>query len=551
MNIFKNSFKTQAILNLKEFLVSSKNWLFLSKTNNESSLSDTILEDIKTKTELLSLYKLKTGDVECVVKRNDWSINTIYKEYSDTDNLNPMDYYVTTTYSDMLKVWICVDNNNNEPSSYAPNCVDIAGNDPTSVGLCLLTDGYVWKLIYSISNYTSNNFVTSEYFPINNSYVNTSISQEILKIDITGNTFIDWNIPRLGQNYSNYKISSVDTDNTTIYLTNNTVNGGFNTVSDYYKDWNLVLRDNVVQQVRHVLTVKNSNYVSSGLVSVEICETVPSDINGYIYSLVPGVRIDSDGTNFKAYSVVNSSTKTISGVNIFSNGEGNNNLSLSISGLSNNYTVKPLFSIKKSLAFSPINTLKCSELMIYKNISATSINSYDKEKPEVTTISSLGYDNTEIRQFGIIYNEPNNTIYFNPNNPEKLRACTLLYDDSWVQTNTFSCDIDDYVCSLDSNNNILAYGQIVSISVANNSSTGIVIAILPLFGTFSSQFPTLKKLISKFPQVTESLTPVFNINRIINPDYIKQSGRLMYLENIEPFQINTNTSLNTRVIISL
>ena len=50
MNIFKNSFKTQAILNLKEFLVSSKNWLFLSKTNNESSLSDTILEDIKTKT---------------------------------------------------------------------------------------------------------------------------------------------------------------------------------------------------------------------------------------------------------------------------------------------------------------------------------------------------------------------------------------------------------------------------------------------------------------------------------------------------------------------
>ena len=44
MNIFKNSFKTQAILNLKEFFSNGSNWLFLGKQSYapNTPLLDTI-----------------------------------------------------------------------------------------------------------------------------------------------------------------------------------------------------------------------------------------------------------------------------------------------------------------------------------------------------------------------------------------------------------------------------------------------------------------------------------------------------------------------------
>ena len=133
---------------------------------------------------------------------------------------------------------------------------------------------------------------------------------------------------------------------------------------------------------------------------------------------------------------------------------------------------------------------------------------------------------------------------------EKLVGCDLLYQDTWDSSNIFSLAINDYVCTLDANNKITASGKLISISISP-SNTGLVLGVLPYFGSFSSLNPNLKKLVSLSTLETETITPSFSITNAVKSEYVKQSGRIIYVENIEPSIISTNTSLNIRVIISL
>ena len=550
MNIFKNSFKTQAILNLKEFFSNGSNWLFLGKQSYapNTPLLDTIENDIKNKSQILALYKLKSDDFSCVVKRNDWVSNKIYKEYSSDENLNPTDYYITTIVNNTLKVWICISNSNNSISNVPPGCDNVDPTDTYNLALCLLEDNYNWKLIYTIDNYQQNPFSTEQYFPIENTFIN-STPQQILKINITGNTNIQWNIPRNNNQSSLYYVSGYDTNMDIVYLHIPQVNSGFNTTSDYYKDWFIVLSHPQTNVIKHISKIESSNYINTGLISIQTCENLPDTIDNYRFSLVPGLNIVGDGSGFVGYPVINSN-QTITSIGILNPGNNYGDLSINVIGLENNYLIKPIFSPRKQLSYSVINTLKTSELMFYKKISASGIDSYNKNNPEVVTISSLDYESNSIEQFGFIQSELNDPVSDLPIPKEKLVGCDLLYQNTWDSSNIFSLAINDYVCTLDANNKITASGKLISISISP-SNTGLVLGVLPYFGSFSSLNPNLKKLVSLSTLETETITPSFSITNAVKSEYVKQSGRIIYVENIEPSIISTNTSLNIRVIISL
>ena len=549
MNNFRNSLKTESIISLKTSLSNGKNWLFLGKpttwpdSDNSPPLNQSIEEDMDCKMGIIALYKLKSSDFAYVIERNDWVLGRVYTEYSSSIDLKTKNYYITTESGTDLNVWICIHNGHDSESTFSPNCtLATTADDSASRSLCLLGDEYQWKLIYTVPNFASNPFCTSTYFPIlNNYYPNTD--ENILKLNITGNTEFLWYVP----DNADYYINSVATNNDIAHL-QTPPNAVINKTLNYYTNWDMILRDSS-GIVKHVLKIKNSNFTNE-IFTVQACTEFPDNIEGYRYSIVPGLNIKGTGYNFVAYSNMNENTKTIESISILNSGNEYQNLTITVQGIENNYTVTPVFSIRNNLKSSPINTLKCSELMLYKKISATGVNAYDKTNPVVLTIGSSDYESNDIRQFGIIkseyYDEITDDIYMSNSS---LSACTLLYTTRANSTKT-GILLDSYICTVDGVGNITAYGIVVSIAEPPSGADTPVIAVLPLFGTFTTVYPNIKKL-NINTLVTESLSPSFTITSVIGAQYIKQSGRIQYLENIYPTTLSTDTALNIRVIISL
>ena len=117
-------------------------------------------------------------------------------------------------------------------------------------------------------------------------------------------------------------------------------------------------------------------------------------------------------------------------------------------------------------------------------------------------------------------------------------------------TSTLNITIDDYICTVDALGNLSAYGQIVSIAENPADATKVVFAVIPLYGTFSTTYTQLLNL-NTTTSTTTVLTPNTGITAVNPSQYTRLNGRILYLENILPSQITTNTSLNIRVLLSL
>lgn len=93
---------------------------------------------------------------------------------SGAQKLEDCVYYVLT---DEFNVYKCLDNNNNAQSIYKPY-----GTNPEPI---TLSDGYVWKFMYTIPIALRNKFLTSALMPISNSLRSQFYSNgKILKISI-------------------------------------------------------------------------------------------------------------------------------------------------------------------------------------------------------------------------------------------------------------------------------------------------------------------------------------------------------------------------------
>jgi hypothetical protein len=96
-----------------------------------------------------------------VVPRNNWSNGRIYSPYDDRQQGYPTNpYYVKT---DNNQVYVCLETGRNANGVAQPSTVE-----PTSSNLesFRLSDGYVWKFLYTISAQSAENFMSSNFMPV-------------------------------------------------------------------------------------------------------------------------------------------------------------------------------------------------------------------------------------------------------------------------------------------------------------------------------------------------------------------------------------------------
>ena len=112
-------------------------------------------EDSDTKNNIILTKKIQAADVAFGVDRHDWVPNTVYAQYDSTVNLNGLNFYVLT---EDFNVYKCLGNNYGLPSTVKP-----IGTNYTSD---TYSDGYIWKYMYSVSQYLSNKFLSLTVMPV-------------------------------------------------------------------------------------------------------------------------------------------------------------------------------------------------------------------------------------------------------------------------------------------------------------------------------------------------------------------------------------------------
>lgn len=142
-----------------------------STTDIPGAPSENFRYELHVRRDLLTAKKIKPSDVSYVVRRIDWTSNTVYDMYDDAyetvtgygygpaysgaTRLEDANFYVLTTDYNVYK---CIDNANNSPSTFMPS-----GTTPE---IFSTSDGYKWKFMYSIPVSLRNRFLSSSFMPV-------------------------------------------------------------------------------------------------------------------------------------------------------------------------------------------------------------------------------------------------------------------------------------------------------------------------------------------------------------------------------------------------
>jgi hypothetical protein len=133
--------------------------------------------------------KVKYNDVKGMIKRYDWETDTVYDMYDDVDeSLSSKKFYVAVNAGTYTYVYKCLFNNYGAKSTVEPSGTGSIIESPA--------DGYIWKYMYSVDEFTMNKFSTVDFMPVVED-VNVTNSAKAGTIDV-----ID--IIDSGRGYDNY-----------------------------------------------------------------------------------------------------------------------------------------------------------------------------------------------------------------------------------------------------------------------------------------------------------------------------------------------------------
>jgi len=130
---------------------------------NGDSYPNTAVDSINEQNDvwknMIGGKKVTGNDISLVVKRYNWTANTVYTQYDDrANNLfnDTTQFYVLT---DEFNVYKCLFNNNGANSTQKPTYTTF-NNTSTEI------DGYVWKYMYTLNTNDRRRFLTEDWMPV-------------------------------------------------------------------------------------------------------------------------------------------------------------------------------------------------------------------------------------------------------------------------------------------------------------------------------------------------------------------------------------------------
>ena len=129
---------------------------FLGKVADGSGvLSDTLVSENVSRSEMVTFKKIAPSDVSHVVRRIDWTLGTVYDQYDNSVDLTDKNFYVMSSDFDVYK---CLNNRNGRPSTESPYGTEVVPFETS--------DGIMWKYMYSVAPFKRQKFVSALRIPV-------------------------------------------------------------------------------------------------------------------------------------------------------------------------------------------------------------------------------------------------------------------------------------------------------------------------------------------------------------------------------------------------
>jgi hypothetical protein len=320
------------------YMVASKHTDYANNASNTHVPLDTNKEtEIDVYEEGIFGKKVSDSDVYNLIPKYMWTSNTVYTPYEHDVDLEGKTFYAAVDGGSTYYVYKCLDNNggvaaNDQPSS----------TNESACNFITSSDGYTWKLMYTLPEATFEKFATDDFMPVKTS------------ANVSGNTVggaID--VVKITDNGSGYLTSFTGTfqvddlrtsipgisGNTTTYRLANTASSN----TDFYKNSALYISSGTGSgQLKRI-----TSYTSSSRVIVVNSAFTTAPDSTSTYTIGPDITIDGDGTGFEAYATIASNSTVnnyISKINVVDRGSGytyaNPTISGNTGGTSNTASVK-------------------------------------------------------------------------------------------------------------------------------------------------------------------------------------------------------------------
>ena len=313
-------FHVHAASQLVESVEESANsmyYVFSSKHRaySESSTptpSNSIANSLYQTYDEMQFGKLLTGnDVVSAIRSVEWSNNSYYAMYDDTDTtLDSKDYYVVTTEGTTRHVWKCIDNNGNTASTSQPLFSDVSA----SLDVLYIKsggDGFQWRYMYSVNQSDYEKYAANTYLPVieNSNATGNAVHGAIDQYTVTNN----------GNSHNEFANGSLTgATNTTVFTIQTGVSTRpLNSGTNYYNNCSIYFTGGTCNG--EIRTISAWDGTSKITVS-EALSTTPDTSS--TYEITPSVVVRGDGSNASARAIINTSTNTVANVEILNRGSG-------------------------------------------------------------------------------------------------------------------------------------------------------------------------------------------------------------------------------------
>lgn len=246
-------------------------------------------------------------DVNLLTQRHNWTANTVYSIYDNEDaDLANSAFFVTIDANTAYHVFKCLNNAAGEPSTVAPAFEETAADDE----FYFTSDGYQWKYLYTIDTTTFGNFATANVIPIiENSNVTSNAISGAIDVILVESAGIGYN------SYANGFFQEIAVSGDALI---HSIESNSSANSNFYNGCAIKIVAGTGSGQQRTI----SDYIVSGgqkrIITAEVFNPLP-DLTSE-YEITPNVVIEGDGSSAIARAIVNATSNTISHVEITARG---------------------------------------------------------------------------------------------------------------------------------------------------------------------------------------------------------------------------------------
>lgn len=294
---------------LKADMDASSYFVFAAKYTPFANTSDDVIPvPTFTHNSTVNVYnnmifgkRIKSNDTSLMIKRYDWLPGTVYDQYSNNVDLSNKKFFVLVTEGTNYNVYKCLSNNNSAASNVQPFGIE---SEPFETP----EDGYMWKYMYTISDFEMRRFATRDYIPL------IENSQETIP-----GTIDSMQVEFGGLGYNNYTLGTFN-QSSDIFVNGNTflyaLDNNASSINKFYANCNIKITSGLAVNEHRLIT---DYFIADGKRIIAVDEPFSQQVRATdSYEIYPQVFVYDTGNSATVTSVGRAIVDSTSGNTIHS-----------------------------------------------------------------------------------------------------------------------------------------------------------------------------------------------------------------------------------------